>query len=212
MKSKNLNKSTNASISSNVAVSVRKHPSCEELLTTNYDRLYRFILRNTGHSSSARDLLQQTMAEAVKSYPNFRGESAASTWLYGIARNVIRNYIYRTPSHRYQFIDSDYLLDMPDEKESPESSAVWKENFSQIEKAIDELPPKLKIVLSMVALEEKSYEIVSAQLNISMGTVRSRLSRARSQLRRKLDSQDINVATELLGQKNSVRQNEQKKA
>lgn len=163
------------------------HPSCEELLRTNYDRLHRFILRNTGHSSHAKDLLQQTMAEAVKSYPNFRGESAASTWLFGIARNVIRNYIYRSPSHRYQFIDSDYLIDMPDGKQSPESHAQWQEHLSYISEAIEELPPKLKVVLSMVALEEKSYEIVSAELQISMGTVRSRLSRARSQLRQKLE-------------------------
>lgn len=165
----------------------RQHPSCEELLKTNYDRLHRFILRNTGHSSYAKDLLQQTMAEAVKSYPNFRGESAASTWLFGIARNVIRNYIYRSPSHRYQFIDSDYLIDMPDDKQSPENYALWQEHLSHISEAIEELPPKLKVVLSMVALEEKSYEIVSAELQISMGTVRSRLSRARSQLRQKLE-------------------------
>lgn len=177
-------------------------PSCEQLLTDNYDRLYRFILRNTGHSSHARDLLQQTMAEAIKSYDNFRGESAPSTWLFGIARNIIRNYIYRSPSHRYHFVDDSHLEDMPTNELTPEETMVNKEYFSQIESAIDDLPPKLRIVLSMVALEEKSYEVVSAQLNISMGTVRSRLSRARAQLRRKLENNEVGTAAQLLKGKN----------
>ncbi len=167
------------------------------LITKNKDRLFRFILKNTGNPVAAQDLLQQTFVEALKNYRGFRGDSKATTWMFGIARNVVRNYIYRSPHKRYSFVGEETLLNEPSAEHNPEQAIECKEHMAHIEDAIHALPKKLRDVLVSVAFHELSYDDAGHKLRISIGTVRSRLSRARAFLRRKLNSRSLPPGTKL---------------
>lgn len=167
------------------------------LMVVNKDRLYRFILKNTGNPVASQDLLQQTFVEALKNYQSFRGDSAPSTWMFGIARNVVRNYIYRSPHQRYSFVGEETLLNEPTADYNPEQAIQQKERMAHIENAMSALPKKLRDVLISVAFQEKSYDDAGIALGISIGTVRSRLSRARAFLRRKLSSRSLPPAVKL---------------
>ena len=80
-----------------------------ELVHEHRKRLFRFIRKHIGNSEDAEDLMQQAFLEAVRSYEAYRGEAALSTWLYGIAMNLVRNYLSRSPHRKFQFEDDASL-------------------------------------------------------------------------------------------------------
>ena len=73
-----------------------------ELVTQHKERLYRVVLKHIGHSTEAEDLAQQAFVEAARTFETFRGESQLSTWLYGIAMNLVRNHLSRAPQRLYR--------------------------------------------------------------------------------------------------------------
>ena len=176
---------------------IRNMKELESLLVRNRDRLQRFILKNIKYNDVAEDLFQNTCVEATRAYHNFRGESAPSTWLFGIARNIIRNHVHRSPTYRYNFVDTEALSNTPCDENNPEQAVEHKEHISQVDVSVGNLPPKLSEVLKMV-VSEHSYEDIAARLGISVGTVRSRLSRARTQLKRKMGSRSLEGGSKVL--------------
>ena len=93
-------------------------------------RLQSFIERNIGRSSDAEELTQQAFVEAARSIVSFRGESALSTWLYGIAMNLVRNYLSRAPHRRYAFEDDSALESLATEGANPEQQAERRQLLS----------------------------------------------------------------------------------
>ena len=83
-----------------------------DLVQEHSSRLQRFIIRHIGNISEAEDIAQQAFTEAARSYRTFRGESQLSTWLYGIALNLIRNHLSRAPERRYDFVGDSGLDDL----------------------------------------------------------------------------------------------------
>lgn len=156
------------------------------LVQTHKQRLYRFILRNIGHQSDAQDLAQQAFLEAVRSFQLFKGESELSTWLYGIAMNLVRNYLSRSPHRRYEFIGEDALDGETDPRLSPQDSLEQAQQLRYLQQALSELPPTMQEIFMLVAVDEVSYEEAAVLLSVPIGTVRSRLSRARNALRARL--------------------------
>lgn len=150
-------------------------------------KLHRFIARYIGTHEDANELTQQAFVYAYEAYPSFRGQSAFSTWLYGIAMNLVRNYLSRAPQRRYEFVDEAMLADIAFDSPSPLENAELSEKIQQLEDAMQALPVHMREVLMLVALDELSYEEAAAFLNVPVGTVRSRLSRARTLLREKID-------------------------
>ncbi len=159
-----------------------------DLLVQHRDRLYRFVLRHIGHAADAEDLAQQAFAEAARQYENFRGESQLSTWLYGIAMNLVRNHLSRSPSRQYRFEDETALDDVAVVAADPEEQCEMAELVKMLEAELQDLMPEMREVLLLVALEDMSYEDAAALLNVPIGTVRSRVSRARSHLRRRMEA------------------------
>jgi len=161
------------------------------LVQAHGTRLHRFIIKNIGNSTDAEDLTQQAFVEAVRSYETFKGQSELSTWLYGIAMNLVRNHLSRAPHRRYEFTDESELAEMAGDTLSPAQAAEQAQHLRYLQEAMSELPDSMRDILLMVAVDELSYEDAAALLTVPVGTVRSRLSRARSALRAKLLARGI---------------------
>lgn len=163
------------------------------LVQAHGTRLHRFIIRNIGNCSDAEDLAQQAFLEAVRSYRSFKGDSELSTWLYGIAMNLVRNHLSRAPHRRYEFTSDDELSDVAIDAPSPAQAHEQSQHMRHLQSALDELPAAMREVLLLVGVDELSYEEAAALLTVPVGTVRSRLSRARSSLRAKLQARGVEL-------------------
>lgn len=157
-----------------------------QLHAEHRERLVRFVQRHTGHASEAEELAQQAFAEAARTYDSFRGESRLSTWLYGIAMNLVRNHLSRSPQRVHEFEGESALAELPATAADPEQQLAMAELLRLLDAGLAELLPEMRDVLMRVSMDDASYEDVAEQLAVPVGTVRSRVSRARSQLRRRL--------------------------
>ncbi len=165
----------------------------KQLVQVHQGRLYRFVVKHIGWGSDAEDLTQQAFVEAAQSFASFKGNSELSTWLYGIAMNLVRNYLSRSPHRRYNFEGEDALAETSCGRPDPFEQLSLSEAVRALEHALAELSPEMRDVLLLVALEELSYEEAAVMLSIPVGTVRSRVSRARSALRRRLAAENIEL-------------------
>ncbi|QJC54938.1 ECF RNA polymerase sigma-E factor [Polaromonas vacuolata] len=164
-----------------------------QLVNDHQNRLYRFIVKNIGYGSDAEDLTQQAFVEAVKAYDTFRGASELSTWLYGIAMNLVRNYLSRSPHRRYIFEDDESLADIQSNNPDPSEQLAQTQLIRMLQKEINQLPVEMRDVLLLVALDDLSYEEAATMLSIPVGTVRSRVSRARATLRKRLRENQFEI-------------------
>lgn len=165
----------------------------QNLVQAHGTRLYRFIIKNIGNSSDAQDLAQQAFLEAVRSYSSFKGQSELSTWLYGIAMNLVRNHLTRAPHRRYEFTDESALADVACCTLAPDEEVEQTQRMRHLQLALEDLPESMRSILLMVAVDEMSYESAAALLTVPVGTVRSRLSRARAALRVKLQARGVEL-------------------
>ena len=165
-----------------------------QLVQDHRHRLYRFVVKHIGWGTDAEDLTQQAFVEAAQSYATFRGASELSTWLYGIAMNLVRNYLSRSPHRRFTFEDEESLANTSSESPDPCEQLAQTQAVRALQRALDELPPDMRSVLLLVALDELSYEEAAVMLSIPVGTVRSRISRARASLRKTLKGNYIDFA------------------
>ncbi|MCE2870526.1 MAG: RNA polymerase sigma factor [Oxalobacteraceae bacterium] len=154
-----------------------------ELVQENQKRLYRFVIRYIDQPDDAADITQQAFVEAARTIDCFRGESKLSTWLYGIAMNMVRNYLSRSPHRIYRFESDDILGGLACTEPDPSDSFEQREMLALVEGAFSGLPSEMREVLSLVAIDEISYQDAAEILAIPLGTVRSRVSRARAVLR-----------------------------
>lgn len=159
-----------------------------ELVAQHKERLYRFVLKHIGHSTEAEDLAQQAFVEAARTFETFRGESQLSTWLYGIAMNLVRNHLSRSPQRLYRFEDESALDDTPSDMANPCEHLEMTQMVRLLDNELAELMPEMREVLLLVALDDMSYEEAAELLSVPIGTVRSRVSRARAQLRRRFEA------------------------
>ena len=162
-----------------------------DLVQSHSQRLHRFIVNHIGNTTDAEDLTQQAFVEAAKSYQSFRGESQLSTWLYGIALNLVRNHLSRAPEHRYDFVNEQVLEQEAAPDCGPERAAEQNQALAILQESLDELPQNMRDILLMVGLDELSYEEAAAMLTVPIGTVRSRLSRARAALRQRIEEKGL---------------------
>lgn len=162
-----------------------------KLVQDHRHRLYRFVVKHIGWSSDAEDITQQAFVEAAHSFATFKGESELSTWLYGIAMNLVRNYLSRAPHRRYTFEDDEVLNETASHNPDPSRQLQNTQAVRALQAALNDLPPEMRDVLLLVAYEELSYEDAAIMMSIPVGTVRSRVSRARATLRKRLAGQHI---------------------
>lgn len=139
-----------------------------------YNTAYTFLLNR----EDAFDISQNSFIKAWRNISSFEEKSSFSTWLYRITVNSAKDYLISKNKNSTLEIDEE-VSDLT----SPESEYIKKESLSNIEMAINSLDEDLKEVVLLREIEELSYNEISEVLEIELGTVKSRLSRARAKLR-----------------------------
>jgi RNA polymerase sigma-70 factor (ECF subfamily) len=158
-----------------------------ELLVAKYQRkLGRLLSRFVRDAAEVEDVTQEAFIKAYRALPSFRGESAFYTWLYRIGINTAKNYLValgrRAPTstgfdneEAEGFEDAEQLRDVS----TPESELEGKEIAATVNRAMDALPADLRTAITLREIEGLSYEEIASVMNCPVGTVRSRIFRAR---------------------------------
>jgi RNA polymerase sigma-70 factor (ECF subfamily) len=149
----------------------------------------------TGSDAEALDATQEIFLRVWKGLAAFRGESKVSTWVFQIAWNYLRWYRRRSGRRPVLVPVEDGDADAPsrhlsDERPDPERRASAAQLLERVAAAVDELPEHYRVVVWLRDAEDLSYEEIARVLDLPIGTVRSRLARARAQLKRALDARD----------------------
>jgi RNA polymerase sigma-70 factor (ECF subfamily) len=158
--------------------------SFEELAMPLFDQLYNFAHWLTQDRDEAEDLVQETYAKALKGFSSFQLGTNFRAWIYRILRNAFltsRSGLKATATVPLDLEDHEDAL--PAVQETPESILLQRSNGQLVQRALEQLPVAYREVLLLCEVEEMSYQEISATLAIPMGTVMSRLSRARKALR-----------------------------
>ncbi len=165
-----------------------------DLLVLKYQlRLSKLVSRFLRNQSDVPDVVQESFIKAYRALPNFRGESAFYTWLYRIAINTAKNHLVsqsrKSPANSIDVQDAeDYgASEWLKEYASPEREALADELRSTIYIAIDDLPSDLREAITLREIEGLSYEDIAAVMDCPIGTVRSRIFRAREAIDEKLE-------------------------
>ncbi len=157
-----------------------------DLLVLKYQgRILALVTRFVKDSHEAQDITQEAFIKAYRALGNFRGDSAFYTWLYRIAVNTAKNHLasrVRRPAidgvdvDDAEFFDGDYSLHSID---TPEHILLSKEIEQTVFKTIEKLPPDLRMALTLREYDGLSYEDIAVVMECPVGTVRSRIFRAR---------------------------------
>ncbi len=148
----------------------------------HFERLYNFACWLTQDRHEAEDLVQETYAKALKGFSSFQPGTNFRAWIYKILRNAFLT--SRTGLKAAATIDvQDEDATLPTVKETPESLLLQRSDWLLVQQALEQLPVAHREVLLLCEVEEMSYQEIAATLAIPIGTVMSRLSRARRALR-----------------------------
>jgi RNA polymerase sigma-70 factor (ECF subfamily) len=165
-----------------------------ELLVVKYQRkLGRLLSRFIRDAAEVEDVTQEAFIKAYRALPSFRGESAFYTWLYRIGINTAKNYLVamgrRAPtSTEYDseeaesFEDGDQLRDV----NTPEAELMTKQIANTVNETMLELPEELRMAITLREIEGLSYDDIATIMNCPIGTVRSRIFRARETIAERL--------------------------
>lgn len=158
-----------------------------ELLVVKYQRrLARLISRFVRDAAEVEDVTQEAFIKAYRALPGFRGESAFYTWLYRIGINTAKNYLLalkrRAPtSTQFDAEEAEGFDDagLLQEVSTPENELMSKQVVEVVNSSLQELPDDLRTALTLREIEGLSYEEIASVMNCPIGTVRSRIFRAR---------------------------------
>jgi RNA polymerase sigma-70 factor (ECF subfamily) len=146
-----------------------------------------------GNEEDAKDMAQEALIKVFRSIKDFKGQSSFSTWLYRIVTNVCLDELRRRKNEKYISMDStiqtdsgELHMELCSDKETPESVYERVEQRELIKKAICELNEEYRSAIVLRDVQGFSYEEISTMLDCSLGTVKSRINRARNMLRDKL--------------------------
>jgi len=161
----------------------------EKLVLANQKNMYNLALKMTGNQDDALDISQEAFLKAYRQLDGFRGESRFSVWLYRLTYNLCIDFLRKKPrsmgviSLTYQDDSGDIQdIEIPDIRNLPEEGALREETRKAIASGIDELSQRHREILVMREITGMSYSEIAETLNLSEGTVKSRLARARLSL------------------------------
>jgi len=180
-----------------VARAQRGDKKAFELLVVKYQRkLARLLSRFVRDASEVEDVAQETFIKAYRALPSFRGDSAFYTWLYRIGINTAKNYLVslgrRAPtatgvdSEEAEGIEEgDQLRDL----NTPENQMMSRQLADTVNQALQELPEELRTAITLREIDGMSYEEIAQIMSCPIGTVRSRIFRAREAIAERLRPQ-----------------------
>lgn len=163
----------------------------DRLVSETYPLIYNTAYRLLGEADRAADATQTAFVRAYRALPSFRGNSAFTTWLYRIVTNVCFDVLRQggpeVESLSQQWPEGDEReREIPDYRDQPEQIALQDATRRLVHEALGRLRPEQRAVLVLYDLAGLSYEEVAAVLQVPLGTVKSRLNRARHALREEL--------------------------
>ena len=160
----------------------------EKLVLAYEKNVYNIALRMTGNSEDASDMTQEAFIKAYNSLQSFRGDSKFSVWLYRIATNVCLDFLRsrsRKPTVSLSVEDNDgdnVELEVADESQSPELLLDRQMTRESVRRGLDTLSPEYRQILLLREIQGLSYDEISQALGLEVGTVKSRIFRARKKL------------------------------
>ena len=166
-----------------------------ELLVSKYQRkLMRLVSRLVRDQAEAEDVVQEAFIKAYRALPQFRGDSAFYTWLYRIAVNTAKNYLAsqgRRPRTVGEFQsdedgESFGVDDVVEDNNTPDAVLHSRQVAETVNKAIERLPADLRMAVTLREIEGLSYEEIAQAMDCPIGTVRSRIFRAREAIAQEL--------------------------
>ncbi|NTV94824.1 MAG: RNA polymerase sigma factor RpoE [Thiobacillus sp.] len=165
-----------------------------ELLVEKYHRrLLRLLSRMVRDQDEIDDIAQETFIKAYRALPNFRGDAAFYTWLYRIGVNTAKNYLATRKKAMPTISDQSYGDDdEPDERlvaqdiSTPETELMSKQVAMVVNQVVEALPEELRTAITLREMEGLSYEEIAELMACPIGTVRSRIFRAREAIAAKL--------------------------
>lgn len=150
-----------------------------------------FIAKKCFNQTEVDDLLQDTFLQATLNISRFRMESKFSTWVMGIAQNIVRNHCNRSYQYRYDFVDESEIAHMESEITS-EKEVIVDEFLQEVIHSLEEQPEAIKNVVMAVVVDGLPYQDVADSENITVQTVKSRIFRLRKILKERFgDSLDL---------------------
>jgi len=150
----------------------------------HFERLYNFACWLTQDRQEAEDLVQETYAKALKGFTSFQPGTNFRAWIYKILRNTFLTSRTGLKAAATEPLDPEGDEEnLPTVKETPESILLQRSDWQLVQQALEQLPVAHREVLLLCDVEEMSYQEIAATLAVPMGTVMSRLSRARRALR-----------------------------
>jgi len=155
----------------------------EQLAMPLFDRLYNFAHWLTRNQDEAEDLVQETYVKALKGFSSFEPGTNFKAWIFRILRNTFLTSRTGLKAATVPLDLQDNDAALPVENETPETILIDRASERIMQEAIEELPVPFREILLLCEVEEMSYQDIAATLAIPMGTVMSRLSRARRALR-----------------------------
>ncbi|MBU2570772.1 MAG: RNA polymerase sigma factor RpoE [Gammaproteobacteria bacterium] len=167
--------------------------SAFDLLVIKYQyKIVQLVNRYVKDPSEAQDVAQESFIKAYRAIGNFRGDSAFYTWLYRIAINTAKNYLVarsrRSSDYEIDIDDAEQIQNAPELKgmDTPEQHLLNEEILETIKAAIEKLPEEMRIAITLREFEGMSYEEIADAMECPVGTVRSRIFRAREAIDNKL--------------------------
>lgn len=165
-----------------------------DVLVLRYQqRIVKLVMRYVHDPSEAEDVAQEAFIKAYRALPGFRGDSAFYTWLYRIAINTAKNYLGTLqrkpmdfdldPQHPLYAEVSEKLRD----EETPEGLVLQEELRRTVERSMASLPEELRIAIMLREIDGLSYEEIASAMDCPIGTVRSRIFRAREAIDRSIE-------------------------
>lgn len=162
--------------------------SFELLINVYQKKAFNIAYRMLGNLEDANDVTQEALVKVYRSIHNFKGNSSFSTWLYSIVNNACIDFIRKNRKVNLLYIDKEYgetnyKIEIGDEINTPESLFEKNEIKQMVHDAINQLNYEQRNIIILRDIQGFSYQKIGEMLHISLGTVKSRISRARSNLK-----------------------------
>ena len=161
----------------------------EQLILSSQDRVYTLCLRMTGNQEDALDLAQETFLNAWRGLPAFQGSSSFSTWVYRLASNACIDFLRKRKRRQQQEVPAPWENEEPSVPEPADPGATPEEEMERselrraVERGLQALPEHHRKILIMREISGLSYQEISEALELDLGTVKSRIARARLALK-----------------------------
>ena len=174
----------------------------EELLLLHQKKVYNLCLRMSANQDDALDLSQEAFIKAWRSIGQYQFEASFSTWLFRLTSNVCIDFLRRKKRRQETSLTESYddsnegaELSLSDSQPLPEQQAITNETKRELAQAMAQLAPDHREILQLRVIEDLPYEQIADILGVRVGTVKSRLARARLSLRKILKTGNYSEAT-----------------